>query len=89
MSEIRTLEHPVLGDFFHARDLIAHLLADRDKSEEDGDKVTASILDRVIVNLATPLMLRDKVQPQAEEAPAGKHRAAPLHTEQEAPVANQ
>jgi hypothetical protein len=89
MSSIRTLIHDVDGDYLHARDLITHLLRSRDDAHAAGDRASASALDRVIVNIATPLMLRDRFQPlpehQSEEAPSN---VVPLHTEQETPVAH-
>lgn len=84
MTNILTVNHPDHGDFFHVKGLLRHLLSERDKATNGGDHVAASTLDRVIVDLATPLMLRDNVTPETEEAPADA-----LHTEPEQGDAHQ
>lgn len=80
MSDIRTLSHPDLGDYFNAQDLIRYLVTQRDQVEASGEKGVASVLDRLVVDLATPLMLRDGRTPAADDA---------LHTEPEQGDADQ
>lgn len=91
MSDVRSLHHAETGTYVHLKDLLSHLIDVRDRAEAAAEHAVAATFDRLIVELATPFMIRDGVQATGE-VPAqdvSVDGATALHTEPEQGDAHQ